>query len=150
MKLAEALILRADLQTRLEQLRERLTANALVQEGEKPAEDPEALLKELEETVSRLEEIITRINLTNAATLQDGESLTAMLARRECLMQKISVMRSLMQAASHTVMRGSRMEVKIFSTVPVAELRKKTDQLSVELRKLDTSIQCANWTVELQ
>ena len=150
MKLAEALILRADLQTRLEQIRERLTANALVQEGEKPAEDPEELLKELEDTTKHLEEMITRINLTNAATIQNGESLTAMLAKRECLMQKISVMRSLLSSASHTVMRGSRMEVKIFSTVPVAELRKKTDQLSVELRTLDTAIQSANWTVELQ
>ena len=49
MKLAEALILRADLQKRLEQLRQRLILNAQVQEGEQPAEDPESLLRELDE-----------------------------------------------------------------------------------------------------
>ena len=38
MKLAEALILRADIQKRIEQLRSRLTDNAKEQEGEKPGE----------------------------------------------------------------------------------------------------------------
>lgn len=40
MKLAEALNLRADVSKRLSQLSERLTANAKVQEGDSPAEDP--------------------------------------------------------------------------------------------------------------
>lgn len=46
MKLAEALILRADYQKRLAQLRERIKANARVQEGESPAEEPQALIAE--------------------------------------------------------------------------------------------------------
>ena len=45
MKLAEALQERADLNRRIEQLRYRLGNNALMQEGEKPAEDPAALLR---------------------------------------------------------------------------------------------------------
>ena len=49
MKLAEALLERADLQKRIAQMDGRLENNAQVQEGEKPAEDPKALLKELEE-----------------------------------------------------------------------------------------------------
>jgi hypothetical protein len=44
MKLAEALALRADLQARLAQLASRATTNARYQEGEEPAEDPNALL----------------------------------------------------------------------------------------------------------
>ena len=40
MKLSEALVLRADIQKRIEQLRERLKTSALVQEGERPPEDP--------------------------------------------------------------------------------------------------------------
>ena len=39
MKLAEALALRADLQRRLEQLKQRLIKNARVQEGDTPEED---------------------------------------------------------------------------------------------------------------
>jgi ABC-type hemin transport system substrate-binding protein len=48
MKLAEALILRADTQKRIEQLKQRLNANARVQQGEKPAEDPKKLMTELD------------------------------------------------------------------------------------------------------
>ena len=40
MKLAEALIERADLQRRLEQLKQRLNQNAQYQEGEEPAKYP--------------------------------------------------------------------------------------------------------------
>ena len=48
MKIAEALALRADLQTRLEQLKQRLVKNARIQEGDKPEEDPVELQSELE------------------------------------------------------------------------------------------------------
>lgn len=47
MKLANALSLRSELQTRIRQLESRLDNNALVQEGESPAEDPMELLREL-------------------------------------------------------------------------------------------------------
>ena len=150
MKLAEALILRADLQTRLEELRNRLNLNAKVQEGEKPAEEPADLLKELDELLTRLEDVMGRINLTNAATVTDGTSLTEKLARRDCLMQRISMLRSLLSSAAGTVMRGSRMEVKVYSTVNVAQLQKQVDKLSEELRLLDTAIQGLNWTTDLK
>ena len=54
MKLAEALILRADTQKRIAQLKERLLLNAKVQAGDQPAEKPESLLAELEEATCQL------------------------------------------------------------------------------------------------
>ena len=150
MKLAEALMQRSDLQTRLEQLRERMKANALVQEGEKPAEDPAVLLEELSSGTAQLEALIARINLTNAAVQKDGKTLTELLARREALTLRISIARSLLETASRPIMRGSRMEVKIHSTVDVAAIRKETDDLARELRLLDTAIQSTNWTEELR
>ena len=48
MKVAEALALRADLQRRLEQLKQRLVKNARVQEGDQPAELPDQLQTEFE------------------------------------------------------------------------------------------------------
>ena len=48
MKLAEALILRADNQKRLEQVCQRLLRSAKVQEGDQPPEDPGALIEALE------------------------------------------------------------------------------------------------------
>ena len=150
MKLAEAMILRADLQKRLLQLRERLELNARVQEGEQPAEDPAALLKELDALLAEQEDLFRRINLTNARTEAGGELLTALLARRDCLTEKISMLRDFLNTASNITGRTSRMEIKIHSTVPVAELRKQVDSLSKQLRELDIRIQSANWTAELQ
>ena len=150
MKLAEALILRADLQTRLEQLRSRLVANARVQEGEQPGEDPMELLAEVDQVSAQLESLISRINLTNAHVTLEGKTLTELLARREVLTQRISLMHSLLESAGNTVLRGSRMEVKVYSTVDVKALRKQADGLSLELRTLDTAIQGRNWLEDLQ
>ena len=57
-KLTEALILRADLQKRMEQIRNRLRNNILIQEGEDPSEDPEILFQEFINTQKELTEII--------------------------------------------------------------------------------------------
>ena len=49
MKLAEALILRADMQKRIQQLRERLNRSARVQEGDTtPENDPSPFARPLE------------------------------------------------------------------------------------------------------
>ena len=149
MKLANALTERAELQTKVRQLENRLMNNAQVQEGERPAEDPAALLAELEAAYAALEDLIARINLTNSATLSGGKSLTALLARRDCLAGKIGVLRSFCDAASALVTRRTVDEIKIKSTVDVAALQKQIDALSKELRELDAAIQEKNWTTEL-
>ena len=58
MKLAEALQERADLDRRVQQLQQRLENNAMVQEGESPAEDPAELLAELDGCTGALEQIV--------------------------------------------------------------------------------------------
>ena len=60
MKIAEALALRADLQKRLEQLKQRLVKNARIQEGDKPEENPVELQSELEKSAQELTELIQR------------------------------------------------------------------------------------------
>ena len=149
MKLAEALIERADLQKRIDQLEERLQSNALVQEGEEPAEDPVVLLAELTTLSTSLEELITRINLTNASATVDGKSLTALIARRDCLTKRIRVLRRFLSSASQTAMRSRGSEIIVKSTVPVREMQKNVDDLSKALRETDTAIQTANWSTDL-
>lgn len=100
MKLAEALQERADLDHRVQQLQQRLENNAMVQEGEPPAEDPAELLAELDGCVGALEQIVARINLTNCHTTVEGKSLTQLLARRDALKLKLGAYRSLAQSAS--------------------------------------------------
>ncbi|MDE6840457.1 MAG: DIP1984 family protein [Oscillospiraceae bacterium] len=149
MKLAEALQERADLNRRIQQLQQRLENNAMVQEGERPAEDPAELLSELDGCVGALEQIIAQINLTNCQTQVGGESLTALLARRDALKLKLGAYRSLSHSASQLGHRGLRSEIKWLSTVNVRELQKQVDELAKELRLLDNSIQAANWATEL-
>ncbi len=149
MKLAEALQERADLNRRIQQLQQRLENNAMVQEGEQPAEDPAELLAELDGCVGELERLIARINLTNCRVQVEGESLTALLARRDMLTAKLSSYRNLAQSASQLGHRGMRSEIKWLSTVNVRELQKQVDGLAKELRLLDNSIQAANWATDL-
>lgn len=150
MKLAEALLLRADLQKRIEQIESRLLRNAKVQEGETPAEDPHALLAELSDLVRQLETLMRRINETNAALTDAGETMTALLARRDCLRLYVQALRRFCAEASGTVMRGTRSEVVVRSAVDVRRLQKTIDDTSKELRELDLRIQGLNWTAELQ
>lgn len=151
MKLAEALARRADVQKRLEQMRGRLVASALVQEGEEPPEEPGGLLAEAAVSLEELEGLVRRINRTNlSATLADGETtLTAALARRDSLALRQSLLGSLVGAASERVPRYGRNEIRILPTVEVAPLRRRMDDLARERRELDTAIQQANWTVDL-
>ena len=60
MKLAEALLLRSDLQTKLASLQQRINSNVLIQEGDQPSEDPNALIKEAFAVNSELHALIQR------------------------------------------------------------------------------------------
>lgn len=149
MKLATALSERADLQRRIAELSERLNNNAKVQDGEKPAEDPNELLAELNKNFERLEELIARINHTNNETKSGDLTLTDLIARRDCLKQKIGIMRSFLNSASEKVSRYTKTEIRILSTVSVSKLQKEVDKLSMELRETDETIQGLNWTTDL-
>ena len=149
MKLAEALLERADLQKRLSQMNNRLRSNARVQEGEKPAENPKELLKELAAMTDRLEYLVAAVNLTNSAAKIGGEPLTRLLARRDAWQQRMQIERDFLSQASALTERARMSEIKIISTVNVAEMQKDLDRQAKALRELDTKIQAANWTVDL-
>lgn len=149
MKLATALSQRADLQGRLNEIEKRLTFNSKVQEGEHPSENPVELIAEKDRIIAELENLITRINLTNSRIESDGRTITELLAKRDCLKENIKIMRNFLNSASDKVNRYSKSEIAIKSTVDVAEYRKKVDVLCKELRELDEKIQEINWTTEL-
>jgi hypothetical protein len=150
MKLAEALILRADCKKRFEQLKARAVRNARVQEGDQPAEEPQALLAEAERVARELADLVKRINRTNSATpLGDGLSLSDALAERDALGLRFRLYSELAQAASISQDRYTRSEVKYVSAVSVADAQKLADDLAQAYRSLDARIQELNWKVEL-
>ncbi|MBR1659699.1 MAG: DIP1984 family protein [Oscillospiraceae bacterium] len=149
MKLATALSERAELQRKLSELGTRLNNNAKTQEGEKPAEDPQALLAELDGALGRMEELIARINLTNSRTQSGGVTVTELIAKRDVLRRRLAMLRSFLDNASSKVDRYSKTEIRIVSTVDVAALQKRADAAAKELRETDEHIQELNWTTEL-
>jgi hypothetical protein len=150
MKLAEALILRADYQKKVQQLRQRLVKVARIQEGEVPPEDPHILMSELEEVATELTRLIQKINLTNSQTeLVENMTIAEALAQRDILSLKRNVYQSLLDAAAQPYNRYSRSEIKYFTTIDVGEIQQKIDGISREYRELDTLIQAANWNREL-
>ena len=149
MKLAECLQERADLNRRIAQLKKRLSNNVLVQDGEKTLEDPVKLKKELDGDILRLQELITKINLSNAAIEIEGESLTSLLARRDMLVLKIASYRDIVNEASEMNYRVRGSEIKIKSAIDVAAWQKEIDKYAKELRLLDNKIQAANWYFDL-
>lgn len=150
MKLAEALILRADCQKKIQQIKERLLRSAKVQEGEEPPEQPQALIEELHDISDRLTDLIQKINHTNSVTiLEDDLTIAAALARRDSILLKYNIYNSLIQTAAVTQNRYGRSEIKYVSTVDIAQLQTVTDRMSRDYRQLDTKIQQANWNVDL-
>ncbi|MFC3832386.1 MULTISPECIES: DIP1984 family protein [Deinococcus] len=150
MKLAEALIERADLQKRAAQLEERIVKNLLVQEGEAPPEDPRQLLAEFAEVAERLEALLPRIHRANlGATLPGGQTLTDALTRRDLLDLRLKVLRRAAATASERQTRYSNSEVRILSAVPARDLQTQVDALAKQRRELETEIQQTNWLTEL-
>ena len=149
MKLAEALNQRADLQKRIAQLKERLSNNVKVQEGDQPAENPEDLFSELSNSLKELETMIVRINKTNQETRWNGKTLTEMIAAKDVLSMHLSTLRSVLDAANVRSDRYSRNEIKFVRTIDVNLLQKRVDELSRDLRELDSRLQQANWMTDL-
>ena len=149
MKLAEALQERADLNRKIDELRERLSNNVLVQEGEATMEDPNELIAQLDAAVARLEELMARINKTNSATVDGGASVTELIARRDALRLQSRVYRDAISQASQTARRARGTEIRVLSAVDVRALQKKADALAQELRQTDNRIQALNWSTEL-
>ena len=154
MKLAEALALRSDASKRFEQLRARAQANARYQEGESPAEDAAALVAEANRVLDELEDLIRRINRTNALTRLDEQmTLTDSIARRDVLRLRHALCTSVADAASGktgpAAIRQMRSELRYLIAVPVAELRATADEIAKQHRELDVRIQRANWEADL-
>ncbi|MEK7466614.1 MAG: DIP1984 family protein [Planctomycetota bacterium] len=150
MKLAEALLLRADLQKKLASLKERIAQNAVVQQGDKPHEDPNKLLSEAAGVLDQLEKLLFQINEANLQhKLKDGRPLTKALAQRDALAMRHGVLEAAIAGAKKPPDRYGLKEIKWVAKVDVKKLQKQADDLSKQLRVLNGMVQEANWKIEL-
>ena len=149
MKLAEALQERADLNRKIDELRRRLGNCILVQEGEEPAEDPAALLAELDRAAARLETLMAQINLTNCRTKAGGRTLTEMIARKDALQIRLSAYRDLVYTAGQNTSRARGTEIRVRAVLKASGLQAEADRMAKELRELDNLLQETNWKTKL-
>lgn len=151
MKLAEALLLRADIQKKLGSLQARVQKYALVQEGEHAAEDPKDLLLQIEILCGELQRLVFSINKANLNhAIQSGQTLTEALAQRDVLILRHRILQSILDASTKPPERYGIKEIRWVATVNVAGLQKQTDDLAKQIRELNAAIQEAGWQVELE
>jgi hypothetical protein len=153
MKLGEALSLRARQAQSLDDLRGRIRANVLVQEGEVAAENADQLIVNFESLSDQHQELVQRITRTNVEAMDgDGFHPIELLHRREALRRK----RNIHQEAATTATPSSadryrymRSELKQISQINVQQHRATVADLDEQIRVLDAQIQENNWKIDL-
>jgi hypothetical protein len=151
MKLAEALLLRADIQKKLVSLQARIQKYVIVQEGELPAEDPQTILRQIEAAANEFQQLVFTINKANLQhKIKPGELLSEALAKRDGLILRHRILQSVVEACVKPPERYGVKEIRWVTTVEVAQIQSEVDRLAKEIRELNAAIQEAGWQVELE
>jgi hypothetical protein len=124
----------------------RIVRSAIVQEGEKPPEDPPQLLTELERLHEETLSLIQRINRTNAVTRFSADiTISDAIAEREVLKEFRQRVTAAADASGEQQGCYLKSEIRLVRTMDPAALRKRSDNLAREARELDIHIQAMNW-----
>ena len=78
-----------------------------------------------------------------------GETLTALIARKDALLVKLSAYRDLVYIAGQSTSRARGTEIKVKSLLKAGDLQKVADQIAKEVRELDNLLQETNWKTKL-
>jgi len=150
MKLADALLLRADMNKKIASLTERIKGNCLVQDGDLPGEDPQKLMPEAFRIMQEQESLVCRINRTNMAVkLSGGGTMMGAIAQRDRLNGQHALLKAAAAACRVENNYYSNSEIKWKPVLKVDALEKQADDLSKKIRELNSAIQEANWSNEL-
>jgi len=137
-------------------IQRRLEAVSLVEEGEKPVEDPSALLDKHLSTSERLESLAVKIASANQDNnVQFGGhtlTLSKALAKREQLRFRVNFLRGFHES----LVTGTRSRYygsdtgKITRIIHPSEIETQLNHASSDLRNLNSAIQEKNWTTDLE
>ncbi|MDR1978971.1 MAG: DIP1984 family protein [Synergistaceae bacterium] len=151
MKLAEALLQRSEYQKKIENLQSRILVNIKVQDNDKPLEDPNVLIKEAFDLITRLGALINKINSRNNAVLLPNEkTISEAIVERDMLMKQRNLLTAITGKAQEKDHRLTHAEVKMNVVISQSETQRQIDELSQKFRELDTQIQGINWTTDLE
>lgn len=151
MKLAEALIIRGEIQKDLAWVKDQLVKSAKVQEGERPPEEPAELMDRAERKSEALRALLVRINEANLRSRDAlGASLTELLALRDVLRIKHGIYADAYAESTSKEERYSRGEIRWERAVDSQVLRKRIEALSREIRDINIRIQKLNWEIDIE
>ncbi len=151
MKLAEALILRADMQRKLANINTRIAENVKIKEGDEPAEMPIKLMKEAEELIEKLYNLIAHIHHTNATVrLADGKTLLMTMVERDKLKERYRMINNALKKAKSKPDIHYNYEVKWKKMVNIIALQRQVEETAVKIRNLNVLIQATTWKVDLK
>lgn len=146
MKLAEALLPRADLLKKIEHLQNRIRPVLIVPDNKQPQEDPDKLLSQLRKAIQDLEALVVRINKTNNATKVPGEGyLMEALAKMDSLKMLSEKLRTIRYSAQI----NNSGETNLKTTIDIKKLQAEMDQTGRAFREIDSKIQETNWLTVL-
>jgi hypothetical protein len=166
MKLAEALLEKKALGARITDLNRRFSEAALVEEptiglglpglvaDDDEREDAAALLISLHSAFHRWEALTVSINTSNNSTMVGERTMMQALAHRDALKSQIQHFANIKEQIrgrnqSRRMYGENAPKMLVAPGVSLAYFTKLVDDLSQELRLLDTSIQAANWAFDL-
>lgn len=149
MKLAEALNLRSTLVKEIAELRKRLVDCVSIQEGETPIDSGEDLLNELETLIAHLHRLVYQINLTNLKIKDNGKSITELLAERDELGMRTSILNDALRRLNDNKVRYHSDDIRYIRMVEPSYLRELLSKESAKLRQLNLKIQMLGWTHDL-
>ncbi len=151
MKLAEALILRADMQRKLVNINSRIAENVKVQEGDEVSEMPLKLMKEAEELINNLYNLIAHIHHTNATVnLANGKTLLMTMVERDKLKERYRMITYALNKAKTDPNIQYHYQVKWKKTVNVIALQRQAEDIAIKIRNLNMLIQATTWKVDLK
>ena len=148
MKLAEALLLRRDLESKLTLLREEIASSAVIQEGDTLDRSIDDLLLDYETTNQEFAQLVIAINQRNAvAKIGEQETIAAALEKREALRRSHAMLTATL--AAKVAPRMGRNEIRMIRTIDTKQITDRLNQTAKALRELDGQIQQTNWLVDL-
>jgi hypothetical protein len=151
MKIAEALLLKADMDTKITSLTDRIKKYAVVQEDTVPDEDPTKLIKKVSGVIADRFELILRIQAANARVkTADGRVLSDVLTHRDMLRWQAHIIKQAVDATQKEQDRYRPTELKWVSVIDVEKMQKQLDGFAKRLREVNAAIQEANWREDLE
>ena len=146
MNILEAITLKKDLEKRIENLGSRYVGNLTTLKGEKPHEDPNELLMEMDKSIIQLNDLCYRIDAADLYVKNNtGKTLIELVIERESLSKRLNVLRNALNEVTfgsyYDYGYNSRREVEFDVVVSIETISKLFDDAEEQLRQVTSEIQ---------